>query len=142
MVPYTIKIYLLDKLFILLVGIGMFIVTPFLFGVKTSIFLRAIIAIVWLYWCKALFLLPIDLLQGKKRRTCRFESCLRVDRYEFFRKKHSCIWRFCIGDRRLALDVPLSCSREDVPLKTPPSDRQITISYYPLSGLLLKWEEE
>lgn len=135
------RTYILDKSIVFLVGVGIFIAIPLLFDPIYSIVLRAVTAIAWLYWCKDLLLLPIDLLLGKTVQAYRFEGCLTVDQYESFRKKYWCVWRFNNGGKRLTLNVPLSCSQEETFKRMPSVGQTLTIAYCRLSGLLCSWEE-
>ena len=114
---------------------------PSLFGPITSTILELLTVVTWCLLCKQLLLYPLDLLLGKKKSMCFFDSCVSTNKYEFFRKKGFCIWRFVSENSRIDLTVPLSRSMAKIASEeTPPKNELLIISYYPFSRILYNWE--
>lgn len=135
------KVFLLDKGLTLLVGGLIVAAIPLLFGPITSTILELLTAFIWCLLCKQLLLYPLDLLVGKKKRMCYFHSCVSTDKYEFFRKRWFCTWRFVSENSRMDLTVPFSCSIAKIESEeTPPKNVLLIIVYYPFSRILYSWE--
>ncbi len=58
------KRYIADKLFLLMIGLGMIIVCPFVFSNLMAWIGIVAICISWFYLCRPILLLPIDLILG------------------------------------------------------------------------------
>jgi len=135
------KVFLIDKGLTLLVGGFIVAAIPFLFGPITSTILELLTVVIWCLLCKQLLLYPLDLLFGKKKSMCFFDSCVSTNKYEFFRKKGFFIWRFVSDNSRIDLTVPLSCSIAKIASEEiPPKNELLIISYYPFSRILYNWE--
>lgn len=133
--------FIIDQILLALTGIAMIICAPIFCGPIFTIVLQIIIALTWILLCRQLFLLPIDLVLGKKKETQFFYGTVNVERCEFFRKKY---YRKCLfyngQEKNFILTIPVVLSKEALDnQELPQQGQKIEVSFYPLSKILCGW---
>ena len=133
--------FLLDKMLFLIAGISCILYFSSIFGPITSFVIDCLVIVTWVFLCKPVLLLPFDLILGRKTETCLFSRHVLFGKYDFFRNRYYCIWRFYVKNDKIDLIVPASLKRNGIlSLTEPPKDQTLVITYFRLSKILCSWE--
>lgn len=127
----------------LIAGISCMFYVSAVFGPTTSFVIDCLVVVAWGVLCKPVLLLPFDLILGQKTETCLFSRHIIYGRYDFFRNRYYCTWRFYAKNEKIDLIVPASLKRADIlSLAEPPKDQILEITYFRFSKILYSWERK
>ena len=88
-----------------------------------------------------IWVLPIDLIIGKKRTTAVFNGAVVRKIGGFGKGRYSVIFRFQLGNKRMKLTVPFTITGKEIELlEFLDVGTLVNISYYKLSHVILSWE--
>ncbi len=132
--------YIGDRLFVLLEGAVLFLMAPGAFPDKMVWAVQLAIIAVWGIWCKAILLLPLDMLVGTKTQPMALR-CLDFVDGEFFRK--SCYARsFWQGEKKkIMLICPWLTNKNDYAEMAKCSGERFVVTYYRFSKLVVRVEK-
>ncbi len=137
------KTYILDKSLYLLIGVSIMIAFPILStkGIIVKLIVDIVVACAWIHTQKPLLLLPFDLKHGKKSEKLYFERCLYADRFDIFADKCYLVWRLYDYDKTIDLIAPEAIEVSKLSeYSLPPKDKELMITYYSKSKILISWE--
>lgn len=140
-----VKRYLIDQLFILMVGIGILFIIPDMCGhVFILIIIFGIIDILSFgYLCRRILIFPIDLVLDKRKEDVYFSKVCNIDNYELYfpPRKYYCEWEFYSENEILEVLVPIVLTeKEIINMEKPDENQLVRIYYYRYSKILYSWE--
>jgi len=137
------KKYVIDKLCLLLVGIGLVIFIPHMcYHIWILVIAFEIMTILSVgYLCKSIIFLPLDLILGKQEEIIVFKRVDNVQEYEFFRNTCFCEWIFNSRNGTVILINPVAMKEEEIyAMEQPLHEQKVRIYYYRYSKILCSWE--
>ena len=135
------KKFILDQVLFLVVGFIIVVIIPHICGPIFTLIFETIVILCWGYLCRRVLLLPFDFVVGTTTKIVYFSSQGGKEEYEFFKGNYFSNWKFCYeNDQKLILSVPgLDITNSDY-ITLPAHDKQIEVTYYKFSKILLAWK--
>ena len=136
------KKYFIDQALILSIGICCFGYLCYLGSHPFVTILKILIAFIWLFLCRRLLLIPLDLLFGAKKKIVYFSTAIISYKCEFCKKSYCYEWKFHYDKKgKLKLLIPKVLKEQDVlDLEPPPKNTPIEITYFKFSKILYKYK--
>lgn len=136
------KKYIIDQSMFLMVGITIMIFIPSFCGPFFTLFFEIVVILSWGYLCRRV-LLPFDLFLGGVTKTVCFSTQCGIEDLEFFKNICYCEWKFCLEKgQTLRLLVPIAITKKEVyKIVRPQNGEKLRITYFPLSKILLEWNQ-
>lgn len=138
------KTYVIDQVLFFVIGIVCLIVFNyfFLFSSFFKLFCNIVIVLVWIFHCRRLLCLPLDLYCGKEEQTVHYGTQLTTESLDFFNRKFGVYLKFYFGyNEKIILYLPTSINKTLAnQLSLPTHDQKITITYYRYSKILCSWK--
>ena len=137
--------YIVDKLLVLTVIIGIMIVLPFASRSVTIIIVEIGLAIGYGYMCWRVLVFSLDLLRGSRAQemqTVYFVGVVLIEKYHILRQKYCIEWKFRYpNNKTITLLVPVSVPEEELDtIESPIPNAPVKITYYRFSKILINWE--
>ena len=137
--------YIVDKLLVLIVIIGLMIVLPFASRSVTIIIMEIGLAVGYGYMCWRALVLPLDLLHGsqaQEMKTVYFVGVVWIEKYHILRQKCCIEWEFRYpNNKTIRVLVPVSVPEEEIDtIESPITNAPVKITYYQFSKILINWE--
>ncbi len=135
------KRFLIDRLLLLMAGILIMVLIPFIWDSNFALLLEILVILSWGYLCRRILLLPLDLFVGKTTQSAYFAGQCGIEDFEFIGGSYCYIWKFYYEDNKtLKLLVPSVVSRNTghKPI-FPQKDGKLEVTYFRFSKVLLSW---
>lgn len=134
--------YLIDQIIFLIVGIGVMICLPRFCGPILTLVFEVMAAPSWVFLCRRILLLPLDLLYGKVTHNAYFATQCGIEYYEFYKGKYCIELKFYYGKNQTLMLLASDATPEEelCSMKLPDKDKKLIITYFRFSKILLDWE--